>query len=37
MAVLKSSKNIDDAKAFVKYLSGNAAKGVLRQYGFIVK
>ncbi|MGI0485120.1 molybdate ABC transporter substrate-binding protein [Pantanalinema rosaneae CENA516] len=37
MAVLKSSKNIDQAKAFVKYLSGSEAKGVLRQYGFIVK
>ncbi|MBL1178405.1 molybdate ABC transporter substrate-binding protein [Pantanalinema sp. GBBB05] len=37
MAVLKSSKNIDDAKALVKYLSGSEAKGVLRQYGFIIK
>lgn len=36
-AVLKSSKNIDAAKAFVKYLSGSEAKGVLRKYGFIVK
>jgi molybdate transport system substrate-binding protein len=36
MAVLKSSKNIDAAKAFVQYLSGNAAKGVLRKYGFTV-
>lgn len=37
MAVLKSSKNINDAKAFVKYLSGREAKGVLRRYGFMVK
>lgn len=37
MAVLKNSKNIDDAKTLVRYLSGSAAKAVLRQYGFIVK
>ena len=37
MAVLKSSKNTNTAKAFVKYLSGSEAKGVLRKYGFIVK
>lgn len=37
MAVLKSSKNVDVAKAFLQYLSGNDAKKVLRKYGFIVK
>ena len=36
MAVLKSSKSINDAKAFVQYLSSREAKGVLRKYGFIV-
>ncbi|MER3475528.1 MAG: molybdate ABC transporter substrate-binding protein [Leptolyngbya sp. ERB_1_2] len=34
MAVLKSSKNVDAAKAFVQYLSGNDARGILRKYGF---
>lgn len=37
MAVLKSSKNGDAAKAFVQYLSGGQAKQILRKYGFIVK
>lgn len=37
MAVLKDSKNIDAAKAFVQYLLSDEAKGVLRKYGFIVK
>jgi len=36
MAVLNSSKNINGAKAFVQYLSGGEARGVLRRYGFIV-
>lgn len=36
MAVLKSSKNVDTAKAFVQYLSGNDARGILRKYGFSV-
>lgn len=36
MAVLKSSKNVDAAKSFLQYLSGNEARGVLREYGFIV-
>jgi molybdate transport system substrate-binding protein len=36
MAVLKSSKNINAAKAFVHFLSGNEAKSVLRKYGFMV-
>jgi molybdate transport system substrate-binding protein len=36
MAVLKSSKNINAAKAFVQYLSGSEAKRVLQKYGFIV-
>jgi molybdate transport system substrate-binding protein len=37
MAVLKSSKNIDAAKAFVQYLSGKLAKGVLQKHGFITQ
>ena len=37
MAVLKSSKNVDAAKDFVKFLSSDQTKGVLRKYGFIVK
>lgn len=36
MAVLKSSQNVDAAKAFMQYLSGNEARGVLRKYGFTV-
>lgn len=36
IAVLKSSKNIDAAKAFLQYLSGNGARGTLRKYGFVV-
>ncbi|MBW4518300.1 MAG: molybdate ABC transporter substrate-binding protein [Scytolyngbya sp. HA4215-MV1] len=36
MAVLKRSKNMGAAKAFVQYLSGSQAKSVLRKYGFIV-
>jgi molybdate transport system substrate-binding protein len=36
VAALKRSKNINTAKAFVQYLSGSEAKGVLRKYGFIV-
>lgn len=36
MAVLKSSKNQDAAKAFVKFLGSGQAKSVLRKYGFIV-
>ncbi|MFM7450621.1 MAG: molybdate ABC transporter substrate-binding protein [Leptolyngbyaceae cyanobacterium] len=36
MAVLNSSKNINEAKAFVQYLSGSEARGILRKYGFIV-
>lgn len=35
MAVLKNSKNVDAAKAFVQYLSSNEARGVLSKYGFI--
>lgn len=37
MAVLKSSKNVDAAKAFVQYLSSGEAKRILRKYGFIAK
>ncbi|HTL90533.1 MAG TPA: molybdate ABC transporter substrate-binding protein [Leptolyngbya sp.] len=37
MAVLKSSKNVETAKTFVQYLSGNDARGVLQKYGFIVR
>ena len=36
MAVLKRSKNINAAKAFVQYLSSSEAKSVLRKYGFMV-
>ncbi|XGV97968.1 MAG: molybdate ABC transporter substrate-binding protein [Leptolyngbya sp. BL-A-14] len=36
MAVLRSSKNIGAAKAFVQYLTGSQAKNVLRKYGFTV-
>ena len=34
IAVLKSSKNIDAAKAFVQYLSSDEARAVLRKNGF---
>jgi molybdate transport system substrate-binding protein len=37
MAVLRNSKHVDAAKAFLQYLSGDEAKGILRKYGFIVK
>jgi molybdate transport system substrate-binding protein len=37
MAVLKSSKNVSAAKAFVQYLSGNEVKRVLRKYGFVIQ
>lgn len=37
IAVMKRSKNVNAAKAFVQYLSSSQAKGVLRKYGFIVK
>jgi molybdate transport system substrate-binding protein len=37
VAVVKSSKNVDAAKEFVKYLtSSTQAKDVLRKYGFIL-
>ncbi|KGF73780.1 hypothetical protein DO97_10220 [Neosynechococcus sphagnicola sy1] len=36
MAVLKSSKNITAAKAFVQYLTSSEAKSALRKYGFSV-
>lgn len=37
MAVLKSSKNVEAAKDFLKFLSSDQTKGVLRKYGFLVK
>jgi molybdate transport system substrate-binding protein len=37
MAVLKRSRNVAAARAFVRYLSGTEAKRILRKYGFIVK
>lgn len=37
MAVLKNSRNIDAARAFVRYLTGSEARGILRKYGFVVK
>ncbi|MBW4632718.1 MAG: molybdate ABC transporter substrate-binding protein [Iphinoe sp. HA4291-MV1] len=37
MAVLKSSKNVDAAKEFVQFLSGDSAVAVLKKYGFIVQ
>jgi len=37
MAALKRSKNADAATSFLKFLSGNQAKSVLRKYGFVVK
>ncbi len=36
MAVLKSSKNVEAAKAFIQYLSSSEARKVLSKYGFIV-
>lgn len=35
MAVLKSSKNQDAAKAYLKFLSSSQARNVLRKYGLI--
>ncbi|BAY35203.1 molybdenum ABC transporter, periplasmic binding protein (plasmid) [Nostoc carneum NIES-2107] len=35
-AVLKSSKNADNAKEFAKFLTSNQAKAVLQKYGFIL-
>ncbi len=37
VAVLKSSKNVESAKAFVKFLSGKEAKVVFKKHGFVVK
>jgi molybdate transport system substrate-binding protein len=37
MAVLKSSKNVDAAKAFVQFLSVDQAQNILQKYGFLAK
>lgn len=37
MAVLKNCQNVEAAKGFVKFLSTDQSKGVLKKYGFIVK
>ncbi|MCB2293335.1 molybdate ABC transporter substrate-binding protein [Clostridium algoriphilum] len=34
VAVIKASKNVDDTKAFLKYLSSDKAKAVFASYGF---
>lgn len=34
VAVIKASKNVDDAKEFLKFLSSAKAKAVFEQYGF---
>ncbi|RCJ28472.1 molybdate ABC transporter substrate-binding protein [Nostoc minutum NIES-26] len=36
IAALKSSKNIQAAKEFIQFLSGEQAKNVLKKYGFIL-
>lgn len=36
VAALKSSKNADAAKAFLKFLSGDEAKAAFKKYGFTV-
>ena len=37
MAVLQKGKNIDAAKAFVQFLSGDQTQSILQKYGFLVK
>jgi molybdate transport system substrate-binding protein len=37
MAVLKNCQNVEAAKGFVKFLSTDQSKNVLKKYGFIVK
>ena len=34
VAVIKASKNVDEAKAFLEFLSGAKAKAVFEKYGF---
>jgi len=34
-AVIKDSKNVAGAKAFLKFLTGEKAKAVFQKYGFI--
>ncbi|RUT00071.1 molybdate ABC transporter substrate-binding protein [Trichormus variabilis SAG 1403-4b] len=36
LAVVKRSKNVDAAKAFAQFLSGNEARVVFQKYGFIL-
>ncbi|MEA5550217.1 molybdate ABC transporter substrate-binding protein [Anabaena cylindrica UHCC 0172] len=36
LAVLKRSKNVDAAKKFAQFLSGDEARVVLKKYGFII-
>lgn len=35
-AVIKRTNNLDGAKDFIQFLKGDAAKGVLQKYGFIL-
>ncbi|MDP4177336.1 MAG: molybdate ABC transporter substrate-binding protein [Bacillota bacterium] len=37
MAIIKASQNVDDTKAFQKFLQGDKAKKIFEKYGFSVK